>query len=444
MGLAAQTLPTNTPGLLYAVAYVLSAIVTASLVGARPEFTWRRALGNLAGAAFITLVMWLTGGVQGFAFAAVMGCVAIVVVLLLALNLADATLRRALYYFPLAFLLGEVAASLTWQLYYFAVDVGLVAATTLMLVVFCAVTFAAVFGAAWLVGKRVMGRPANMHIHKADVAHMLAILAGTYLLANASYLLRSTPFSSTHTMETYIVRTVTEFGGIAVLLAVHLAKKSVAETFENQMLRQAMEQQYANYQVSEESVALVNQKYHDLKHQIAILKAGGAGSSEMLAGLDQIERSVKQYEAENKTGNHVLDTILTAKSLTCQGRGIEFKAVADGEAIGFMDDADVAALFGNIIDNAIEAVEKVGEGERLITLSVSRQKGFLRIREENRCVGTPTIRDGVPVTTKRDRRYHGFGTKSIRQTAEKYQGDAHFTAEDGWFRVSILIPVPAA
>ena len=99
-------------------------------------------------------------------------------------------------------------------------------------------------------------------------------------------------------------------------------------------------------------------------------------------------------------------------------------------------------LVGYAIDNAIEAVVQVKDPEqRLILLSVSRQKGFLSIRIKNRYEAGPYIDGILPETTKPDKRYHGYGLKSIRSTVEKYGGTISITGEDGWFGLDILIPL---
>ena len=79
--------------------------------------------------------------------------------------------------------------------------------------------------------------------------------------------------------------------------------------------------------------------------------------------------------------------------------------------------------------------------KRLIHVSVSRQKGFLRIRVENCYEGDIKFENGLPATTKRDKRYHGYGIKSIHNTARKYGGSVTISAEKGWFELRVLIPV---
>ena len=116
--------------------------------------------------------------------------------------------------------------------------------------------------------------------------------------------------------------------------------------------------------------------------------------------------------------------------------------MADGSVLNFMEDMDISALFGNILDNAIESVEKLREPEkRLIHLSVAKQKNFLRIRCENYCEEQLKFENGIPVTTKKDRRFHGFGMKSIKSTAAKYGGSVTTDLKKNWFELRILIPL---
>ena len=132
-----------------------------------------------------------------------------------------------------------------------------------------------------------------------------------------------------------------------------------------------------------ENVELINRKCHDLKHQIAALKQI-SDQSQRVSTIRSLEESVMIYDSIVETGNHILDTILTEKSLLCEARGITLTCVADGTALDFMDEMDLCTLFGNALDNAIESVEKLPDPERrLIHLSVSRQRGFLHIRVEN-------------------------------------------------------------
>ncbi len=85
-----------------------------------------------------------------------------------------------------------------------------------------------------------------------------------------------------------------------------------------------------------------------------------------------------------KTGNEILDTLLSEKSLICEARDITMHCVIDGKKL--LDSIDIYALFGNAIDNAIECVEKFSEKEmRFIDICVAEKQHFyISVFESNR------------------------------------------------------------
>lgn len=193
--------------------------------------------------------------------------------------------------------------------------------------------------------------------------------------------------------------------------------------------------------LSRENVEAINIKCHDLRHQIRELAQGGAvASGEALADL---AHDISIYDSSVKTGNEALDTILTEKRLLCESRMITLTCVADGSALGFMAAADIYALFGNALDNAIEAVTALDDqAKRSITLVARQAMGCASIHIENYCGDTPTFVDGLPQTSKKDHSVHGIGVRSMRQTAERYGGTFSASADDGTFRLDIMIPLP--
>ena len=206
------------------------------------------------------------------------------------------------------------------------------------------------------------------------------------------------------------------------------------------MLNLLYETQQEQYRLSKENIAIINQKCHDLKHQIRALR--NADKEELDRYLGEIENSVEIYEAIVKTGNDVFDTILTEKSLYCQKHGIVVSCVADGSQLGFIDTIDLYAILGNAMDNAIEAVEKLEEKEkRQIDVLIYRQHNFLVMNIINPMPEQLTYEEGIPLTTKRDRNSHGFGLRSIRQILKKYEGFLNVSEEDGCFSLKMLIPI---
>lgn len=195
------------------------------------------------------------------------------------------------------------------------------------------------------------------------------------------------------------------------------------------------------YELSKENIALINQKSHDLKHQIQALRK--LSKEEFEKYLEGIEESVNVYETIVKTGNDVFDTILTEKSLYCKSRDIKVTCVADGSQMDFIETIDLYAILGNALDNAIEAVEKFHESEkRQIDVIICRQQNFLVMNFINPVSEKLIYEDELPVTTKSNKQYHGFGLRSIRHFVKKYDGFMNVKEEDECFSLKIMIPIP--
>lgn len=217
------------------------------------------------------------------------------------------------------------------------------------------------------------------------------------------------------------------------------AKHADIERAETERLLAERERQY---RLSRENIEAINIKCHDIKHQIRHLADSGAVVDG--AVLADIAREVDVYDSVVETGNEALDTILTEKSLTCSSRGIVLTVMAEGAALDFMAPADIYSLFGNALDNSIEAVRDIPDPERrAITLSVQRRGAMVGVSVENYCPEQPRFSaDGLPLTTKADGMNHGFGVRSMRQIAERYGGSLHAGIQDGVFYLNVLLAGP--
>ncbi len=431
----------NTPGEWYGVAYVISALLFLS-ANRKSRTGWQRYLSIFGIGTAISVFMRITSGVSGLGFAIVIGIVVIALYTILALNM-DGDCKKHFYYTLRSFMLGEFIASFGWQLYYFAATQlcfgrGFISQASVMVPVAVMVVLVAI-----PLEKQHSKGNRELEISGQALGGAAIMVLSIYLFSNMSYVVTGTPFTTVYSSELFIIRTFADLMGVFLLYFYHELLQQIAEKVEERTLRNMLELQYSQYQVSEESIALVNQKYHDLKHQITMLKTS-IGKQEGTEYLDQMLDEIKQYEAQYKTGNRVLDTMLAAEAMKCQAREIELTCVADGAALSFMEPMDISSLFGNALDNAIESAEQIPEkSERLIYLSVNRQKSFLKVYVENRYAGRVTFRHHLPQTSKEDKQFHGYGVKSMKQVAEKYGGSIRAEAEDGWFKLSVLIPIPA-
>ena len=427
----------NTPGYYYAIAYALSVFVIAC-TNERKIGRWKLAAVSCAQFALLLFFMTATDGVRQELF--IPSMLLIVVLLLGYIYICnDFSLREAGFYCVKAFINGEFAASLCWQIYYYLRYVKGMHGEALRWVELILV-YAVIFVALTLMELSLKKDLEELHITRRELLVVIIIAASVFAMSNLSYLDQNGLFSGSFVMDIFIIRTLVDLSGIAVLYAYHIQVKEIQIRFEKDTLRNIMEMQYKNYQLSKENIDMVNQKYHDLKHQINLLKTQ-AYVGKSTSYLEKMEHEIRVYETQNKTGNQILDAVLTNKAMICQNKEIELKFIVDGEALSFMEDMDVSALFGNMLDNAIESAEKQQEKQkRLIWLYVTKEKQFVRIRTENYCDEKIRFKNGMPVTTKKDRRLHGYGMKSIKSTVEKYHGSVVAAQENNWFELKILLP----
>ena len=429
----------HTPGVYYALSYFLSASVFLAVTH-RQYSGMRQACYSALFLVALASFMFLTRGADGWLFAVSMAVIFSMIFVFFRFC-SNYPWMKALYFSIRIFMLGEFAASFEWQMFYYGLTAMDLPLNMVVNIVFLLVIHPVVFGITYLMERRYQDFNESFVVTVPDL--LLTALVGLliFTLSNLSYATPDTPFSSSTVTDIFAIRTLADLAGVAILYGIHMQKGEAQSRLEKDYLHKLLHMQKENYRVSAESVDMINRKYHDLKHQIQLLRAEFS-SEEKLQYLDEMEREIQSYEAQNKTGNKALDTILAAKSLRCQSLGISMTCVADGQELDFIKPTDLSVLFGNALDNAIESVEKLSAVEkRLIHVSVVKQKSFLRIRVENCYEGEIRFSSGLP-TTRKDARYHGYGMKSIQSIVEKYNGSMTVKAADGWFELRILLPIP--
>ena len=115
--------------------------------------------------------------------------------------------------------------------------------------------------------------------------------------------------------------------------------------------------------------------------------------------------------------------------------------MGDGSLLLFMSEIDILTMFGNIMDNAIEAASAIDdESNRIIILNIYSRNGCVVIREENYFSGEHTFKNGLPETTKKDKTNHGYGMRSIVATARHYDGTVECRTEEQKFLLKIVFP----
>lgn len=357
--------------------------------------------------------------------------------------------KEAFYYGIFAFVIAEFMPSMDNLIYTFETTSGsgyhkagkllplrVINTIELIFVILCTMTVII------LLLKKYLPSMELLELKNKDLTIAAIMGIAIFAASNISFLPVNTMISGTYYLEIAKLRTLIDLAGIIMLYAHLVRLHEIYIQHELDAVQNVLQNQYHQYKQSRESIDLINYKYHDLKHQIAVLRAE-EDPEKRNEFLNQMENEIKQYELQNKTGNKVLDTVLTSKSMYCDKHGITLTSVADGSILDFMSTMDISSIFGNALDNAIESELKIEDKEkRLIHLSVAKQKNFAMIRIENYFEGEINVKDGKIKTTKKNSQFHGYGIKSIEYVTEKYQGAVNINTENNWFDLQILIPIP--
>lgn len=212
--------------------------------------------------------------------------------------------------------------------------------------------------------------------------------------------------------------------------------RTVALQHENDAINLLWQEERKHYAISKSNMELLNIKYHDLKHTISALDGESSG-----AEIEAMKEMLRIYDGGIKTGNEALDVLLMENNLRIGKEGIVLNYTGNGTDLSFMNVIDVYTLFGNAVDNAVEAVRKLPEAEKKIVNIVLERKGdMVIVNISNFFDGNIVFQGDVPETSKRENPgYHGFGMKSMKLIAEKYNGALHAKVNGDIFNLSIYL-----
>lgn len=200
-----------------------------------------------------------------------------------------------------------------------------------------------------------------------------------------------------------------------------------------------LQQQYVYYQDKLKDEERIRAIYHDMKNHLLVLE-GSQGTDATRRMAQELRTQIEDYENYVHTGNDFIDIIIRDKAEKAREKHIDFSAFVDFSGIDFIEPLDISTLFGNGIDNAIEASEKLPDEQRVILVKAGKVRNFASILIENNC----SVKEHTGShTTKKDKFLHGFGISNMKKAAEKYSGTCTTTQANGKFALKILLPFPA-
>ena len=344
------------------------------------------------------------------------------------------------YFVVIAFTLAELAASLEWQISIF-LQVNFSRYADQISIITLIVIYTLIFLLAMFLEKRYKSKNFQFDITSNDVLSVVLIGVSIFTISNISFINIDTPFSGQYPSEILYIRTLVDLAGIILLYSQREHKMAVFSNREAYTLQNLLDKQYEQYQLSLKNSEVINQRYHDLKHHINLLRTE-KDINKKEEYLNELEKSILPYETQYKTGNQVLDILLSQKGALFLENHINFTCVADGEHLSFISVLDILSIFGNALDNAIESVKTIEqEDKRIIKLTVFAQNQLLFIKIDNFYINELNIVNGVFMTTKGDKQNHGYGIKSIKGIVDKYEGSITISTDNHWFSVMVLLPI---
>ncbi len=203
------------------------------------------------------------------------------------------------------------------------------------------------------------------------------------------------------------------------------------------LLREKQQQ----YLAQKEVIEVINRKYHDLKHYLTALES--MDSAEIKEYARAMRSEIEPFERMQETGNEIMDALLSERIRECHEKGIRLVPFVDGRDLGFLGSLDLCAIFGNAMDNAVEATEKLHYvNMREINVKIGASDGFLVMRFHNYYEGEIKQKDGKILSSKQDAPGHGYGLENIRALVGKYGGTMDCEIRNQEFEMHIVIPLP--
>lgn len=196
-----------------------------------------------------------------------------------------------------------------------------------------------------------------------------------------------------------------------------------------------------NYKAAEDSYESNARLYHDMRNHFSMIQQyladGNVGEAQEY--IEKINGS-KAVSAERYTGIEAVDYILSQKMEIAKSQDIVTSIHAEYPKDCSIDPVDLCTVLTNLLDNAIEAcVKQPTDSARKLDVTIRRIHQLIIIRITNSSIEAPVIQNGKLITSKKNRKYHGWGMKSIQAAAEKYHGTIEYDYKDSLFTVSVML-----
>ena len=218
---------------------------------------------------------------------------------------------------------------------------------------------------------------------------------------------------------------------ISVLMTVKYTESRYYSTL-NSMNESYLNAQKDYYEMKQVSDTEIRRIRHDIKNHLICIRELSAQKrySELESYLVDLSNAVSDADRLIHTGSGIVDAIVNEKAALARKAHVRFEW--EGTISGLHISAvDSCTLVSNLLDNALEACDKVDVDKRYILLSFRRSEHFLLMTCENSAARIVELANGRPLSTKTNKFEHGFGLGNIERVVEKYGGELHLSSNAG-------------
>ncbi|AUN14240.1 sensor histidine kinase [Paraclostridium sordellii] len=246
-----------------------------------------------------------------------------------------------------------------------------------------------------------------------------------------------------HYFDQFVIPKLVVASIIIIILLFRRVIKENKEKTKNELMKNKLDMQYEHYLSVQESHMKVKKLYHDINNHICCIDNLKNNNKEVSEYINNLKDEIKSFKYIYNTGNMILDIIINEKSDICSKKGIKFICDINFSKVDFIKPIDVSSIFANILDNAIEACDKIHDEdvEKYIRIKGTISKAYFVIKCENSKVNNIKFKKNKLLTDKMDKFVHGIGTQSIKSSLDKYDGELLFEDEKDKFILNLYIPL---
>lgn len=228
-------------------------------------------------------------------------------------------------------------------------------------------------------------------------------------------------------------------GAILIYYVVSCLILEQNKTVELQESNHLLTMQALQYENLQERITEARRAKHDVRHHIALIREylNNEDYTALSEYLDQYGRSVPDDTDFQFCDNSAANAVLLYFAQQAKSDGIDYIVRAAIPETTFVDETDLSVVFGNLLENALDACRSETGRDRKIVVRSSQENNSLCITVDNTFSGTlKSSKKGLLASTKHPGT--GLGTESVKAIAEKYNGICRFEAKDGMFYSSVI------